>query len=74
MENCMANSTVSRIAFSGDDLPQQGGIATLTTIVQQHVSPEKIDLIPHSIPDVPFVDPSFTKDLFGVVTRHCFVS
>lgn len=30
------------------------------------VVPEKIDLIPHGIPDVPFVDPSFHKDLFGV--------
>lgn len=30
------------------------------------VSPEKIDLIPHGIPDVPFVDPNFYKDRFGV--------
>jgi glycosyltransferase involved in cell wall biosynthesis len=27
---------------------------------------EKIDLIPHGIPDMPFVDPNFYKDLFGV--------
>ncbi|MDW8325375.1 MAG: glycosyltransferase [Anaerolineales bacterium] len=27
---------------------------------------EKIDLIPHGIPDVPFVDPAFYKDHFGV--------
>lgn len=27
---------------------------------------DKIDIIPHGIPDVPFVDPSFNKDLFGV--------
>src|SRR5205085_603625 len=26
----------------------------------------KVDLIPHGIPDVPFVDPSFHKDRFGV--------
>jgi glycosyltransferase involved in cell wall biosynthesis len=26
----------------------------------------KIDLIPHGIPDVPFVDPNFYKDRFGV--------
>jgi glycosyltransferase involved in cell wall biosynthesis len=26
----------------------------------------KIDLIPHGIPDVPFVDPNFYKDKFGV--------
>ena len=30
------------------------------------VAPEKIDFIPHGIPDVPFVDPSFHKDKFGV--------
>jgi len=27
---------------------------------------QKIDLIPHGIPDQPFVDPSFYKDIFGV--------
>ena len=30
------------------------------------VCAEKIDLIPHGIPDVPFVDPNFYKDRFGV--------
>ncbi|NOZ27922.1 MAG: glycosyltransferase [Chloroflexi bacterium] len=30
------------------------------------VPEEKIDLIPHGIPDVPFVDPNFYKDQFGV--------
>ncbi|HVM60526.1 MAG TPA: glycosyltransferase family 4 protein [Verrucomicrobiae bacterium] len=30
------------------------------------IPPEKIDLIPHGIPDVPFVDPNFYKDRFGV--------
>lgn len=27
---------------------------------------EKLDLIPHGIPDMPFVDPNYYKDLFGV--------
>jgi glycosyltransferase involved in cell wall biosynthesis len=31
-----------------------------------HVPPEKIDIIPHGIPDVPFVDPAFHKDQFDV--------
>lgn len=31
-----------------------------------HVAPERIDLIPHGIPDMPFVDPAFYKDQFGV--------
>src|SRR5713226_7201647 len=39
-----------------------------------HVSPEKIDLIPHGIPDVPFVDPSFHKDLFGVEGKIVLLS
>ncbi len=30
---------------------------------------EKIELIPHGIPDVPFVDPNFHKDQFGVEGR-----
>lgn len=30
------------------------------------VAAEKIDLIPHGIPDMSFVDPSFFKDQFGV--------
>jgi glycosyltransferase involved in cell wall biosynthesis len=30
-----------------------------------HVPIEKIDLIPHGIPDLPFTDPSFYKDGFG---------
>lgn len=29
----------------------------------------KVDVIPHGIPDVPFVDPNFYKDLFGVEGR-----
>jgi glycosyltransferase involved in cell wall biosynthesis len=33
------------------------------------VSPAKIDLIPHGIPDIPFVDPNYYKDQFGVEGR-----
>jgi glycosyltransferase involved in cell wall biosynthesis len=38
------------------------------------ISPNKIDLIPHGIPDVPFVDPSFHKDLFGVEGKMVLLS
>ncbi len=38
------------------------------------VSGKKIDLIPHGIPDVPFVDPSFHKDLFGVEGKTVLLS
>ncbi len=33
------------------------------------VSPAKIDFIPHGIPDIPFVDPNYYKDQFGVAGR-----
>ncbi len=33
------------------------------------VSSEKIDLIPHGVPDVQFIDPSFHKDQFGVESK-----
>ena len=39
-----------------------------------HVSPDKIDFIPHGIPDIPFVDPSFHKDLFGVEGKTVLLS
>src|SRR5512135_1617850 len=38
------------------------------------VPAEKIDIIPHGIPDVPFVDPSFNKDLFGVEGKVVLLS
>jgi len=34
----------------------------------------KVDMIPHGIPDVPFVDPSFHKDLFGVEGKMVLLS
>ena len=35
---------------------------------------EKIDLIPHGIPDVPFVDPSFYKDKFDVEGKQVLLT
>ncbi len=48
------------------------GVEFLQEVYQ--VSPKKIDLIPHGIPDVPFVDPSFHKDLFGVEGKTVLLS
>lgn len=38
------------------------------------VAPEKIAFIPHGIPDVPFVDPNFYKDRFGVEGRKVILT
>jgi glycosyltransferase involved in cell wall biosynthesis len=38
------------------------------------VSAEKIDLIPHGIPDLPFTDPSFYKDGFGTEGKEVLLT
>jgi glycosyltransferase involved in cell wall biosynthesis len=39
-----------------------------------HVSPEKIDQIPHGIPDLPFTDPNFYKDGFGTEGKEVLLT
>ena len=38
------------------------------------VPPSRIDVIPHGIPDLPFVDPNFYKDQFGVDGRKVILT
>src|SRR5271169_2833723 len=38
------------------------------------VAGDKIDLIPHGIPDLPFVDSNFYKDQFGVEGKHVLLT
>ena len=47
-----------------------------STLLQEvfHVPQEKVDVIPHGIPDLAFVDPSFHKDLFGVEGKTVLLS
>jgi glycosyltransferase involved in cell wall biosynthesis len=39
-----------------------------------HVPVDKIDLIPHGIPDLPFTDPSFYKDGFGTEGKEVLLT
>lgn len=50
----------------------QRGIKTLEQTYE--VPPEKIDFIPHGIPDMPYVDPNFFKDQFGVEGRKVLLT
>ena len=50
----------------------QRGAAFLKTIYQ--VPEDKIDIIHHGVPDVPFADPNFHKDLFGVEGKTVLLS
>ncbi|HKX61903.1 MAG TPA: glycosyltransferase, partial [Verrucomicrobiae bacterium] len=38
------------------------------------VPPEKIDLIPHGIPDMPFADPNYFKDEFAVAGKQVLLT
>lgn len=38
------------------------------------VPPEKIDIIPHGIPDMPFADPNYFKDEFAVAGKHVLLT
>ncbi|MCZ6811997.1 MAG: glycosyltransferase, partial [Planctomycetota bacterium] len=38
------------------------------------IEEHKIEIIPHGIPDVPFVDPSFYKDKFGVEGKNVMLT
>lgn len=39
-----------------------------------HVPSDKIDIIPHGIPDMAFVDPNFYKDKFGVEGKNVLLT
>jgi glycosyltransferase involved in cell wall biosynthesis len=36
--------------------------------------PDRLDVIPHGVPDMPFVDPNFYKDLFGVEGKRVLLT
>lgn len=50
----------------------QKGVSILREFYQ--VPEEKVALIPHGIPDMPFVDPSFYKDQFGVEGKRVLLT
>lgn len=54
------------IARLSDRLVVMSGLAVDILHDVYDVPREKIVMIPHGIPDVPFIDPNFCKDLFGV--------
>jgi len=39
-----------------------------------HAPENKIDLIPHGIPDMPFADPNYFKDEFGVAGKQVLLT
>jgi len=65
---------MDRLARLSDRLivMSQRGAEYLRTVYA--IPDSKIDVIPHGIPDVPFVDPNFHKDRFGVEGKLVLLS
>jgi glycosyltransferase involved in cell wall biosynthesis len=72
--NPQQRQILKEIAHLSDRLivMSQRGSEFLQDIYQ--VSTDKIDIIPHGIPDVPFVDPNFYKDQFGVEGKQVLLT
>ena len=65
---------MKEIAALSDRLVVMSGLGKKFLQEIYGVSVDKIDMIPHGIPDVPFVDPSFHKDMFGVEGKIVLLS
>lgn len=58
-------TVLEEIAHLSDRLIVMSELASTLLQGVYGVPPEKIDLIPHGVPDFPFTDPNYFKDLFG---------
>ncbi len=58
-------TVLEEIAHLSDRLIVMGELASTLLQKVYGVPSEKIDLIPHGVPDFPFTDPNYFKDLFG---------
>ena len=58
-------SVLSEIAHLSDRLVVMSELAACLLREVYFVPESKIDLIPHGVPDIPFMDPNYFKDQFG---------
>jgi len=65
---------MSELARLSDRLVVMSGKAVSFLKDVYGVPEERIAFIPHGVPDLPFVDPNFYKDLFGVEGRKVLLS
>jgi len=67
-------AVMMRLAELSDRLivMSQKAIAMLQTVYG--IDPQKISFIPHGIPDMPFVDPSYYKEQFGVLGKKMLLT
>jgi glycosyltransferase involved in cell wall biosynthesis len=64
--NVHQRTVLNEIAALSDRLIVMSELAADLLHDVYDVPREKIDLIPHGVPDLPFTDPNYFKDLFGV--------
>lgn len=67
--NVHQRKVLEELAFLSDRMVVMSGMAAEFLQEIYGVPENKITIIPHGIPDIPFVDPNFYKDLFGVAGK-----
>lgn len=67
--NVQQRKVMDRLAQLSDRLVVMSGMAAEFLQEIYDIPEAKIAIIPHGIPDVPFVDPNFFKDQFGVAGK-----
>ncbi len=72
--NPQQRKVMKELAELSDRLIVMSGRAQTFLRETYGISEDKIDLIPHGIPDVSFVDPNFYKDRFGVEGKSALLT
>jgi glycosyltransferase involved in cell wall biosynthesis len=67
-------TVMKRLAELSDRLVVISSSATETLQTVYGINPAKISYIPHGIPDMPFVDPNYYKDQFGVTGKKVLLT
>jgi glycosyltransferase involved in cell wall biosynthesis len=67
-------TAMQRVAELSDRLVVMSSTATKTLQSVYGINPAKISYIPHGIPDMPFVDPNYYKDQFGVMGKKVILT
>jgi glycosyltransferase involved in cell wall biosynthesis len=67
-------TAMKRLAELSDRLVVISSTATETLQTVYGINPAKISYIPHGIPDMPFVDPNYYKDQFGVMGKKVLLT
>jgi len=70
----LQHSTLAEVCYLSDRVVVMSELSRRLLGEVYGVPAAKVDLIHHGIPDIPFVDPNYYKDLFGVEGRRVMLT